>query len=543
MTHVGKQLGEYTLTQQIGSGGVAEVWMAERTRMGMRKTVAIKLLNARARKNPDNRQMFLDEARLSMLLSHSGIVSVFDADECQGECFMAMEWIDGINLAQLCAALWETGAKLPLHVSTYIIGELLRALDYGHTFQNEGAASIVHRDVSPQNVMISTSGEIKLMDFGVARFATEETQGLYVKGKLRYMPPEQLRGESSDPRVDLFAVGAIFHELIVGHRFRNTENHVELIAMIEAGRVPPVPPALGVPAAIQDVLYGLLEPDPSRRIPDARAALRMLNQWRGYENASLELEDYVHRFKRLCHERSPGDRPAPPRLHAPHRPRPARSRSAQRRAWYPQSRLNLIVAPILAVLAMTIGVSSIARALAGSRPTPPPSATGSWLSATELVAPPQVGKPEPEPEPQPQPQKAASNARPAPKQVAPPPTPPPPAPALSEVREPEPEPEPEPDPAVDPEPEPEPEPEKATVERVKIEVVAGGFIAAQVKIGGRRLMAQPIKRTRIPVGTYRVSVRTQSDQPWKRLGRIKLGSGHNYKLTLIKPGSLTLEKK
>ncbi|NJK31768.1 MAG: serine/threonine protein kinase, partial [Deltaproteobacteria bacterium] len=218
-----RRLGPYELIQPLGAGGMAEVWMGRRVAMGgVSKTVAIKLLAGKVADNPEYQRLFMSEARLSMLLSNSNIVQVFDIGEDQGVAYMAMEWVDGLNLAQLCQRMAKAGERLAPVVSVYIVAELLRALAYAHGLSHEGnKVEIIHRDVSPQNVMLSVSGEIKLMDFGIARLSSEDTSGVYVKGKLRYMPPEQLRGNARKPTVDLFAVGAILHELLEFRRFRS----------------------------------------------------------------------------------------------------------------------------------------------------------------------------------------------------------------------------------------------------------------------------------------------------------------------------------
>src|SRR5690606_27472992 len=169
-----------------------------------------------------------------------------------------------------------------------------RALSYAHQVRTEEGSVIVHRDVSPQNVMVTSDGQVKLMDFGIARFATQETQGAYVKGKLQYMPPEQLRKETRKPTVDLYAVGAILHELIDGRRFRSKIDQAQLINMVMNGEVPPlrrpIPPQLDV------VRKGLLEPDEGQRIQTARKALGMLCRWPDYREAAGDLRALVSRF-------------------------------------------------------------------------------------------------------------------------------------------------------------------------------------------------------------------------------------------------------
>lgn len=296
-----RSLGPYLLTHRLGEGGMGAVWMAQRAALGgAAKSVAIKTLLAHRAHDPKSRKMFLDEARLSMLLTNSNIVQVFDVGEADdGTCYMVMEWVDGISLSSLFELSRAHDEMLPAHIIAFIIGEVLKGLAYAHQFEHRGERlTVVHRDVSPHNVMLSVAGEVKLMDFGVARVASEETSGEYVKGKLRYMPPEQLRGDSREPTIDLFAVGAVLHELLDGKKFRRDVDEARLCGMVLAGEVPPLccPPGR-VPHELEVLRRGLLAAKPEDRIPSARAAYRKLAQWSGYRDAKFELEDLVRRFK------------------------------------------------------------------------------------------------------------------------------------------------------------------------------------------------------------------------------------------------------
>src|SRR5690606_16727365 len=169
-----------------------------------------------------------------------------------------------------------------------------RALSYAHQVRTEEGSVIVHRDVSPQNVMVTSDGQVKLMDFGIARFATQETQGAYVKGKLQYMPPEQLRKQTRKPTVDLYAVGAILHELLDGRRFRGKLDQAQLLQMVLSGEVPPL--RHEIPAQIDAVRRGLLEPDEDQRIQSARKAMGMLVRWPDYRESNAELRELVLRY-------------------------------------------------------------------------------------------------------------------------------------------------------------------------------------------------------------------------------------------------------
>ncbi|WP_146157636.1 serine/threonine protein kinase, partial [Enhygromyxa salina] len=291
-----RRLGDYELLRKIGSGGMAEVWMGRRAAMaGASKAVAIKLLARDLLDDSAYRDMFIEEARLSMLLTNSNVVQVFDVGEINGECFMVMEWVDGLNLSELTRKMLTDGERVPVEVTAHVIGEVLRALAYAHGLHHDGAkATIVHRDVSPHNVLVSVSGEVKLADFGVARLAREETSGLHVKGKLRYMAPEQLRGRSREPTVDIYAVGAILHELLEGQRFRSTRDEGDLYSMVLSGEHPPL--TVDVPPEIERLRAGLLEPDPARRLQSADEALELLCAWPGYRNSSLELGKLIRRW-------------------------------------------------------------------------------------------------------------------------------------------------------------------------------------------------------------------------------------------------------
>lgn len=261
------------------------------------RVVALKLLPDDLAHARNYREMFLAEAERSMLLTHSNIVYVFDADEDEGRLYMVMEWVDGINLSELTEVLSSSGQRMPVAVRAHIIGELLLALAYAHALRHRGRRiTIVHRDVSPQNVMLSVSGEVKLMDFGIARLAAEETTGMYRKGKVRYMAPEQWRGDSRDPRIDLYAVGAIFHELLAGRKFRGDAkdvNHLEAktarghVDLDEIGQLPP---------ELEVLHRSLLAYDPRDRFPSAHAALEQLRRWPGYVNSSLLVAELVRRI-------------------------------------------------------------------------------------------------------------------------------------------------------------------------------------------------------------------------------------------------------
>ena len=271
------RFGAYELVRELGRGAMGEVWLAHRAvGDGLEKTVALKFLPRHRDDDARARLDFQREVRLSMHLSHSAIVQVFDVSEHDGRACMVMEWVDGVDLARLLAHLRQRGERFPVSTSLHVIIQVLRALDYAHNLHHEGQPlGMVHRDVSPHNILISTSGDVKLTDFGIARVAREETSGAHVRGKLRYMAPEQFSGAPRSPSFDLYAVGAVAHELLSGRRFRGHEGDGELYRAIHEGLAPTLDRE-DVPPALRRLRAQLLEVDPAGRPPSAQDCLEAL---------------------------------------------------------------------------------------------------------------------------------------------------------------------------------------------------------------------------------------------------------------------------
>ncbi|GEM_PF-1751579 len=347
------EFGPYQLVRKIGSGGMGEVWLAQHinANTGASRTVALKRLPPKLAHQERFRRVLLEEARLSMMLSHSNIVHVFDAGEIEGEAYISMEFVDGEDLSRLLRRLGREGRRLAPTMVAFIIAEVLQALSYAHELSDEhgGTYSLVHRDISPHNIMLSASGEVKLTDFGVARLSSEDTSGTHVKGKIRYMPPEQLRGESRSPLVDLFATGAVFQELLDGELFRGSAvEDAALLGMVMDGVVPGPRDPLEIPPELDQVRAGLLQPDPRQRLPSARVALRRLYAWSEFRNSSLAIGKLV------------GEHRTPPEGHPESGPRLAAAPT------------DLDTRPSLSRAAGLVG--SVGRRYSGPRPgSPQPS--------------------------------------------------------------------------------------------------------------------------------------------------------------------------
>lgn len=263
---------------------------------GATKSVAVKFIIPSKTNSERHREMFLTEARLSMMLSHSNVIQVFDAGEDDGRLYMVMEWIDGMNLSQLLAQMRAEGKLPSLSLGGYVIGEVLKGLAYAHNLYHEGRQiTVVHRDISPQNVIVSVSGEVKVLDFGVARLAQEETSGIHIKGKLRYMAPEHLGGSSKAPTVDIYGAGAIFHELLEGTKYRDGADEMQLYNQILGGHTPPLNRE-GMPPEVVALRAAMLDPDENTRVQSSDLALEQLEAWPGYRSAAGELGRLVRGY-------------------------------------------------------------------------------------------------------------------------------------------------------------------------------------------------------------------------------------------------------
>jgi serine/threonine protein kinase len=271
------RIGDYELLERVGRGGMAEVWMARRAVIpGGLKACALKIIHGRFAAQDRYRRMFLQEARLALKLRHANVVSVFDVGEVDTRLYMALEWIDGVHLRDFAQLVRARLGGLPVPVVCHVVGELLQGLRHAHGLCVGGQPlGVIHRDVAPHNVLVSSAGEVKLADFGIARVTGELSSGEHVKGRARYMAPEQLYGDPVQAS-DLFAVGGILHELLDGRRFREgIERRSDWHRMVTEAPLPQLCRA-DVPPALEALRVGLLQPDPARRIASADEALAWL---------------------------------------------------------------------------------------------------------------------------------------------------------------------------------------------------------------------------------------------------------------------------
>lgn len=268
-------LGPYELLQRIATGGMAEVYLARRAGpRGFQKVVAVKRILPQLSQDNEFVAMFVDEARVCARLVHPNIVQVFDFGEHDGELYMAMEYVDGTTAARLVRAAAARKEEVPLECALYIVLGILRGLEYAHNAR-DGAhrpLSLVHRDVSPGNVLIDRSGAVKLTDFGIARAAEIErrTDAGQLKGKLGYMSPEQVVGRELDARSDLFTVGIVLAELVMLRPLFSGPNEIEVLTRIRDADLSVIDRAgHRVPEDVRTVLFRALARDRALRYPSA----------------------------------------------------------------------------------------------------------------------------------------------------------------------------------------------------------------------------------------------------------------------------------
>ncbi len=273
----GVRLGRYRLKRRLAGGGMAEVYLARfEGGAGFERDVVLKRIRPDLAKSAEYVQMLLDEARIAATLHHPNIVQAFDVEEVDGEYFIAMEYLDGIDVRNVQQILDERDEVMPLENAVHIVVALADGLEHAHRKRDaEGnPLHIIHRDVSPHNVLLTREGGVKLVDFGIAKATNREaeTQGGGLKGKLGYMSPEQVRGEPLDFRSDLFSLGIILFELTTGSFLFTGRSEYEIVLEIAEG-IAPAPSDLDpdYPRELERITVKALSKDPAERYASAGA--------------------------------------------------------------------------------------------------------------------------------------------------------------------------------------------------------------------------------------------------------------------------------
>jgi serine/threonine protein kinase len=269
------RLGRYALHDEIASGGMASVHFGRLLAVeGFARTVAIKRLHAQNARDPDFATMFLDEARLAARIRHPNVISIVDVVALDGELFLVMDYVHGESLSRLARRTHEDGERVDVSVLSAVVCGALRGLHAAHQAAGADGAPLhlVHRDVSPENILVGADGVARVLDFGVAKAAgrMQATRDGKVKGKLAYMSPEQLRGDRLDRRSDIYAVGIVLWEMLTGRALFAGENEGETVVNA-LERKAPLPSSLvaSVPLAMDAVVLRALERNPTKRFSTA----------------------------------------------------------------------------------------------------------------------------------------------------------------------------------------------------------------------------------------------------------------------------------
>ena len=279
------EYGRYVLLERLAVGGMAEVFRAKRKGVeGFEKVVAVKRILPHLSSNKDFIDMFVDEAKMVASLSHPNIAQIFDLGKIDDSYYIAMEFVEGRDLRTILSRARNRGTHLGVDLAALIAAKVGAALEYAHRHRDDDGNDlrIVHRDVSPQNILVSTEGEVKLVDFGIARAATKasHTDSGSLRGKLLYMSPEQAWGKALDNRSDIFSLGGVFFEALTGHPLFSGNSEMSILERVREARVL-TPSSLNpaVPIELEAVVTRALQRDPDERYQDAAEMLLDLDTY------------------------------------------------------------------------------------------------------------------------------------------------------------------------------------------------------------------------------------------------------------------------
>jgi serine/threonine protein kinase len=268
----GTPVGRYVIRRKLAEGGMAEIFLAQsHGPEGFEKQVVIKRIRSALADDPSFVQMFIAEARVASKLNHANVVHIFDFDRHEDSYYLAMEYVRGKSLAELHRRARNRNRSFPPVLAAQIALEVARGLAYAHRMTEHGQPlGLVHRDVTPHNVLVSFEGAVKLTDFGIAKASNRASTAGMLKGKFAYMAPEQARGEPVDSRTDLFALGITLWELLTGARLFDGDSDVAVLRAVQEREI--VSPSKLTPAvepALAEVVMTALQRDPSRRFRNA----------------------------------------------------------------------------------------------------------------------------------------------------------------------------------------------------------------------------------------------------------------------------------
>jgi len=299
----GMAFGKYILIEKIATGGMAEIFKAKQRGVeGFEKLVAIKRILPHLSDNKEFVSMFIDEGKIAAQLTHQNIAQIYELGEEQHYYYIAMEFVNGRDLKALIQRSKEKHHPLSLEHAVLIISKLCSGLDYAHRkkdFENRDL-NIVHRDISPQNVLISYEGEVKIIDFGIAKAAAKDhhTRAGALKGKILYMSPEQAWGRSIDKRSDIFSLGTLLYEMLTQQRLFLAPSEIQILQKVREAKVdPPSKLRPDIPEQLCIIIQKALAKDPDQRYSSAGEMQRDLDTFlysRDLKRSSLDIASYMH---------------------------------------------------------------------------------------------------------------------------------------------------------------------------------------------------------------------------------------------------------
>jgi serine/threonine-protein kinase len=279
------QLGRYRLIKSLGVGGQAEVFKARYSGPGgFERTVVVKRILPANCEDPEFLRMFAAEAKILGMLHHPNVVHAYDVGESDGALFLVLEYVDGPSLGRLMRALRNAKRPLPAAFAAHFALEVCRALDYVHRLcDSDGAPlNVIHRDVTPSNIVLTSTGSLKLLDFGIAKYESSEVQTRHrtVKGKPAYVAPEAIEGRAFDARVDLFSVGVVLHEMLTLTPLFGADHDLAILHKVLEMRIPrPSETRPDVPPVLDAIVMKALQRDPALRYASAAEMARDLDEF------------------------------------------------------------------------------------------------------------------------------------------------------------------------------------------------------------------------------------------------------------------------
>lgn len=308
------RFGRYLLLDHLVDGGMAKICRARFLGEQADKIVAIKMVQSQFSKNEAFQKMFMDEIKVTFGLLHPNIVQTYDYGMHKGQLFVAMEYCDGKNLKQYLDKLRERRFVFPIQISSYIISQACQGLHYAHTFRDKLTgveANIIHRDISPHNIMLTYDGSVKIIDFGIAKSQSksEETQAGTIKGKLSYLAPEYLEGLELDPRYDQFALGITLWEMLCSRKLFKENNDLAVLKKIQECKIP-TPSSINphVPKELDEIVLKALSKDRNKRFENLDQMNRALMKFLYSTYSDFNATDLSYFAQELFKEEIKADR-------------------------------------------------------------------------------------------------------------------------------------------------------------------------------------------------------------------------------------------